>query len=73
MKDLHEIASRARQAYYSISVSSDEKRNACLKKLAELLTENKTGIFTANRADVESAEAENLAAPLLLRLMFGEE
>ena len=73
MKDLHEIASRARRAYYSISVSSDEKRNACLKKLAELLTENKTGIFTANRADVESAEAENLAAPLLHRLMFGEE
>ena len=73
MKDLHEIASRARSAFYGISVSSVEKRNAALTALARLLREHKEEIFAANRADLDAAEAEKLAAPLLHRLMFGEE
>ena len=73
MKDLHEIASRARSAFYRISVSAPETRNAVLLSLARLLDENRESVFSANQADIDSARAENLAAPLLHRLFFGEE
>ena len=73
MKDLHEIASRARSAFYSISVSPTETRNAALSAMARLLYEQKARIFAANRQDIEAAEAEHLSAPLLHRLLFGEE
>ena len=73
MKDLHEIAFRAREAFYTLSVSSDDKRNAALSALSRVLEENKEKIFAANRADLDEASAENLAAPLLHRLAFGEE
>ena len=73
MKDLHEIASRARNAYYTVSVSSGSIRNACLEKLALLLSANKEIIFSANRADIDLAASDHLAAPLLHRLTFGEE
>ncbi len=73
MKDLHEMASRAREAFYTLSVSSGDKRNEALLALARVLDENREKIFTANRADLDEASAENLAAPLLHRLAFGEE
>ena len=73
MKDLHEIAARARSAFYQISVSSSEQRNGVLTALARLLTENRERIFLANQADHEAALAENLSSPLLHRLTFGEE
>ncbi len=73
MRDLHDIAARARNAFYQISVSSIEQRNGVLSALARLLTENKQLIYAANHADLNAAEAENLASPLLHRLTFGEE
>ena len=73
MKDLHEIASNARNAFYTVSVSSAEKRNFALQSLARLLSEHKDSIFSANREDIDAASAEHLASPLLHRLAFGEE
>ena len=73
MKDLHEIASRARDSYYIVSVSSSEKRNNTLSILAELLYQNREKIFSANRDDLEAAAEAHLAAPLLHRLTFGED
>ena len=73
MKDLHEMASRAREAFFTVSVSSDGKRNEALTALARILDESREKIFSANRADLDEASAENLAAPLLHRLAFGEE
>ena len=73
MKDLHEMASRARDAFYTVSVSTDEKRNEALTALARVLEEEKETVFEANRADLEEAAASDLAAPLLHRLAFGEE
>ncbi len=73
MKDLHEIAFRARNAFYDISVASLETRNAALNALARLLESGKEAVFAANREDLEAAKNENLAAPLLHRLLFGEE
>ena len=73
MKDLHDIASRARKAFYSISVSSSEKRNAVLTSLVRILEENREKVFAANKTDIAAAEEAGLASPLLHRLNFGEE
>ena len=73
MKDLHEIAFRARSAFYAVSVSSKEKRNEALTVLADVLFSRKERIFDANEADLKAASEDNLAAPLLHRLTFGEE
>ncbi len=73
MNDLHEMSSRARGAFWQISVSSPEMRNRVLLTLANLLEENREAVFAANDRDLEAAEAENLAPPLLHRLIFKEE
>ena len=72
MKDLHDMASRARGAFYAVSVASPEIRNQTLSVLADLLYERRERIFEANTADVDEASAQDLAAPLLHRLTFGE-
>ena len=73
MKDLHVMAASARSAFYALSAASDEKRNRALEKLAFLLSDRKDSIFQANRLDLDAAVSENLSAPLLHRLTFGEE
>lgn len=73
MNDLHEMASRAREAFYKVSVSSDAKRNEALTALARVLDENRETVFASNRADLEEASAADLPTPLLHRLAFGEE
>ena len=73
MKDIHEIASRSRQSFYQISVSGIETRNAALLRLADLLEQKKNYIFDVNQKDCAIATEEQLSAPLLHRLSFGEE
>ena len=73
MKDLHQIAGSARDAFYTVSVSSCEQRNKVLSILAGLLSSERNAIFESNRADLEAASAEHLSAPLLHRLTFGTE
>ena len=73
MKDLHEIARRSRQSFYQISVSDVSTRNSALLRLAELLEEEKDIISEANQKDLEIAEKEQLASPLLHRLAFSQD
>ena len=73
MNDLHEMSARARQSFYTVSVSSPEIRNKALSVLSGLLEQHKDEIFRANGVDLENARAEKLSAPLLHRLTFGEE
>ncbi len=73
MSRLHDMSARSRAAFYEISVSPEEQRNRALLSLARLLEAEKESIFAANREDLEKAEAEHLAPPLLHRLTFGEE
>ena len=73
MSDLHEMAGKARQAFYVLSTSSLEKRNEALARMAEELEAGAQEIFRANEEDLREAEAEQLAAPLLKRLKFGRE
>ena len=73
LKDLHDLAQRSRLSFYQISVSAVDTRNAALLRLAELLEQEKAAVFSANQKDLENAEKEQLAPPLLHRLTFGEE
>ncbi len=73
MADLHEVSLQARKAFYELSVSSPEVRNAALLSAAGMLERRAPEIFAANEQDLKDAEAEALAAPLLHRLRFGPE
>lgn len=73
MRDLHEIAGKARQAFYDISSSSLELRNQVLHQLAAKLDKNREIIFDANKKDLSEAEKDHLSMPMLHRLSFGEE
>ena len=73
MKDLHQMASRARTAFYAVCESSSEQRNQILYTLAGLLNTNSRDIFEANSADLAEAEKEKLSAPLLHRLSFNSD
>jgi len=73
MKDLHDIASRSKAAFYQICDSSSDRRNQTLLSLARLLHENQTAIFEANKDDLAEAESEHLSSPLMHRLSFNSE
>ena len=67
MKDLHEMASRSREAFSVLSAAGAAERNRALLALANLLNLKKEEIFAANRQDLENAGKSNLAAPHPLR------
>lgn len=66
----NEMAKRARDAFYTLSVQSDAIRNQVLLRMAEILTEDAEEIYEANRKDLAAAKEEGLAAPLMQRLKF---
>ncbi len=71
--DLHAMAASAREAFYRLSVASEETRNRVLLALSDQLEKDQEAIFTANREDLRRAEEEGVSAPLLHRLLFGPE
>ena len=72
MKDLHEISLRAREAFYDLSVAPPDQRNQAILNLARILTEQFNQIKKENLEDYRSAETDQLASPLLHRLIFDE-
>ena len=70
--NLSEMATKARNAFYDLSVAPVEKRNRGMITMAEALGAEKENIFRANAADLAQAETEGLAAPLMHRLKFDE-
>ena len=73
MNDLHALAAEARRAAWELAACPLERRNAALCAMSRTLTEEREAIFAANAEDLRAAQEENLAAPLLKRLYFGEE
>lgn len=73
MLDLHLMATRSRSAAWTLAASSLADRNAALLTMAEELNARRDIIFAANVADMDAAEKDQLAAPLLGRLKFREE
>ncbi len=71
--DLHAMAASAREAFYRLSVASSDCRNQVLLALYDQLDRDRERIFEANREDMRRAESEGVSAPLLHRLLFGEE
>jgi len=73
LKDLHQMAFLAREAFYRIADSSSDTRNKILFSLSDLLRKHQQEIYDANAADTEEAKKSDLALPLLHRLFFGAE
>lgn len=71
--DLHQMAHAAREAAWALTATDDEMRNRALLCMTDALIKHKQDIFAANQLDIEQAEKEQLAAPLLGRLKFGED
>ncbi len=65
-------AKQAKEAAVRLSAVKGELKNKALSAIAHALEKRTSDIVTANLADVEKAEADNLAAPLLKRLKFDE-
>ncbi len=53
-----------------LAVSSREDRDAYLSAVAESLRNRGEAVFEANRKDIERAEKEHIAEPLIKRLLF---
>lgn len=63
-----ELAARAKVASRALAVASTAEKDATLHAAADLLVANADPIIDANRLDVDRAEAEGMAAPLVDRL-----
>ncbi|MGD8923343.1 MAG: glutamate-5-semialdehyde dehydrogenase, partial [Syntrophobacterales bacterium] len=71
--DIKQTAIQAKEASIRLAAVRSEMKDRALAAIARALEINKTEIISANRADMERSERENLAAPLLKRLRFAED
>ena len=69
---LIEIAKQTRQAANKLAVLSTEERNSALETVAIALQTAIPEILAANEADLQAAEADNIAPALSARLKLGE-
>jgi glutamate-5-semialdehyde dehydrogenase len=70
--DIQTTAKNAKQSSIQLAGISGDLKNRALEAVARSLDENRSGIMAANQADLERAQKENLAAPLLKRLKFDD-
>jgi len=66
-------AAVAKKASIQLAAVSTNDKNKALNSICRALEEKKAQIIAANQTDLENAAKDNLAAPLLKRLKFGEE
>lgn len=72
MAGIRHIAETARSASRFMATLDHDHKNNALLAIAQALSSHAAEIFLANRQDLERAETEGLAAPLLKRLAFDE-
>ena len=65
-------AKAAREASILLAAVDSETKNAALQAIAKALEANKASIFTANEEDCTRSEKEEVAGPLLKRLLLNE-
>ncbi len=70
--DIKQKATQAKEASIRLAAVTGEVKNKALEEIARALELRKADIVEANHADLEKAQDENLAAPLLKRLKFDE-
>lgn len=66
------MAENARQAGLTLSASTIEQRNQALLAIGRAIERHLDTIVLANERDVQRAIEENLSAPMVSRLCFGE-
>jgi glutamate-5-semialdehyde dehydrogenase len=69
---INELAKSAKNASISLGAVKTKAKNLALSEIAKALNENSQAIIEANKRDLEAAQKNNLAAPLLKRLKFDE-
>lgn len=72
MVEIREEVKKVKLSAPMLAGMAEEKRNQALQAVAEALMIHKEEIFAANAADMEQAEKEGIAAPVLKRLKFDE-
>lgn len=70
---IREICAKAKAAAYEMGKLSAEAKNDALNKMADSLEANQAEIFTANKIDVETAQAKGVKASLLDRLELDQK
>ena len=71
--DIRTVALQAKKAAVRIAAKETEKKNRALAAIADALEARRADIVAANQADMKDATKENLAPPLLKRLLFDED
>lgn len=71
--NISELAKQAKTAAIALAAVKTQTKNAALNAIADSLKKNTLQIVSANQKDLEKAEVDNLAAPLLKRLKFDEK
>ncbi len=69
-QDITQRAMAAKQASYAMAALDGEVKDNALQAIAAGLLSNAKAILSANEADLARSREENLAAPLLKRLVF---
>ncbi len=70
---IEQIASTAKAASIFTSVLKTQVKNDALAAIAETLKQNADKLIAANNKDLQRAEKENIAKPLLKRLKFDKD
>jgi len=70
---ISEMAAEAKAASIQLSAVRTEVKNAALEAIANTMRQRCDQITAVNEVDLEAAEKNNLAGPLLKRLKFDEE
>lgn len=70
--NLKEEIKKVKLAAPKLAASAEEKRNQALETVSKALLEHQEEIFAANKADMEQAEKDGVAGPILKRLKFDE-
>jgi len=73
MKSAREAAARAKADSRAIATLSSEARNGALAKIADALAAQEERIVSANKRDLEAAQAGGLPGPIVKRLAFNEK
>ena len=73
MMTVQQAAQLARQASWDLASLPETIRNDALNRMADALEQNREKIFEANRLDMEKGREEQLAGPLLARLLMDEK
>lgn len=70
--DLKEELKKVKLAAPALAASSEESRNKALEAVCKAIVEQNEKIFAANQEDMEQAEKDGVAAPVMKRLKFDE-